>query len=305
MRRLQRIAAAVIALLLISTALTAVSVFAEGENTGEGDSSSVVESSSSAHEESSSSEEPGSSSDDEKSSSSEPEASSSSEEEESSSSEPDEEGSSEGRRSSSSSSSSAEETYALILTHEATGISVGLSQPNDSLSIDAKAISRNDSEYSAVYEKLLDAAKGKELICSYEIILSGDEGFNSALTVIIPMDNSLITREMRVLFCPEGNSRVEASNMEVIKAISPSASSDESEDNRGNGVIKISKRLKTGVKYYFAVCEVADFVPSSGGIGLLEIMAILIGVAALVSGGLLALLWTRYNNKQRGGKKAK
>ena len=63
----------------------------------------------------------------------------------------------------------------------------------------------------------------------------------------------------------------------------------------------MSETLEAGRKYYFAVCEVADFVPASGGFGLLEIMAILVGAAALASGGLLAFLWVRYNKKQQSG----
>ena len=79
-------------------------------------------------------------------------------------------------------------------------------------------------------------------------------------------------------------------------------SEEEEEELSGSGVIKVSETLEAGRKYYFAVCEFADFVPVSNGIGLLEIMAILIGVAALISGGLLAFLWVRYNKNQAKAK---
>lgn len=303
MKRLQKLLAAVIALLLISTSLTALSVFAEGEEGQTAESSSSVEEAGSSSEEeksSSSEEEKSSSSEEEKSSSSEEEKSSSSEEEESSSEESD---SSREERRSSSSSSSAEETYIQTITHDLTGISIGLSQPNDKLLIDAKSISANDPEYSDIYKKLLDASKDKELNCCYEVILGGDEAFNSKVTVILPVDESLIGRSMVVLFYAERASHVETSNKNVGKAVSSSSSEGEEADGEltGSGVIKVSETLEAGRKYYFAVCEFADFVPASGGFGLLEIVAILIGVAALASGGLLAFLWVRYNKKQQAG----
>ena len=309
MKRLQRILAAVIALLLILTSLTAISVFAESEEGQNEESTSSVEevSSSSSAEESSSSAEEKSSSSDEKSSSSAEEKSSSSSKEESSSEESEPEDSEQEKREerpSSSSSSSEEEVYAQTITHDVTGITIGLSQPNDKLLIDARSISSADAEYSAIYKKLLDASKDKELVCCYEVMLGGDESFNSKVTVILPVDASLIGRSMVVLFYPERASHVETSNKNVAKAVvsSPSAD-DESEDGyddlSGSGVIKVSETLESGRKYYFAVCEFADFVPASNGFGLLEIMAILIGVAALASGGLLALLWVRYNKKQQ------
>ncbi len=300
MKRLQKLLAAVIALLLISTSLTAISVFAEGEERQTAESTSSVEeaSSSSAEQVSSSSEEEkSSSSEEEKSSSSEEEKSSSSEEESSS----EESESSREERRSSSSSSSAEETYIQTITHDLTGISIGLSQPNDKLLIDAKSISAGDSEYSEVYKKLLDASKDKELNCCYEVLLGGDETFNSKVTIMLPVDESLIGRSMVVLFYAERASHVETSNKNVGKAV-PASSSDggeESGEPTGSGVIKVSETLEAGRKYYFAVCEFADFVPASSGFGLLEIMAILIGVAALASGGLLAFLWARYNKNQQ------
>ena len=307
MKRIKRTFAAVIALLLILTSLTAVSVFAEGENTEDPEeSSSVIESSSSVEEESSSSvEEKSSSSAEEKSSSSSEEKSSSSSEESSSSSEEESASSEQEERTrSSSSSSSAEEAYVQTLTHDLTGISIGLSQPNDKLLIDAKSISADDTDYSDVYAKLLGASKDKELVCCYEVLLGGDESFNSKVTIMLPVDESLIGRSMVVLFYPDGATRVETSNKNVSKAVSQSsseASADSEEDAdelSGSGVIKVSETLEAGRKYYFAVCEFADFVPASNGFGLLEIMAILVGIAALASGGLLAFLWIRYNKKQ-------
>lgn len=305
MKRLHKILAAVIALLLILTSLAAVNVFAEGDDSQVEESSSSVEetSSSSAEEESSSSvEEESSSSAEEESSSSTVEESSSSEEKESSSDE-NESGRSE-ERPSSSSSSSEEEVYAQTITHDATGITIGLPQPNDKLLIDAKSISADDKEYAGIYKKLLDASKNKELVCCYEVLLGGDESFNSKVTVILPVDESLIGRSMVVLFYPERASHVETSNKNVGKALSSSLhedddGGDEYDEFSGIGVIKVSETLEAGRKYYFAVCEFADFVPVSNGFGLLEIMAILIGAAALISGGLLALLWVRYNKKER------
>ena len=307
MKRLQKLLAAVIALLLISTSLTAFSVFAEGEDGQPAESTSSAEEASSSSEEeksSSSEEEKSSSSEEEKSSSSEEEKSSSSEEEESSSEESE---SSREERRSSSSSSSAEEAYAQTITHGDTGISIGLSQPNDKLLIEAKSVSAGDSEYADVYKKLLDASKDKELVCCYEILLGGDETFNSKVTVMLPVDANIIGRSMVVLFYPERASHVETSNKNVSKAVSVYSSANdsgaESGEPSGSGVIKVSETLEAGRKYYFAVCEFADFVPASNGFGLLEIMAILLGVAALVSGGLLAFLWTRYNKKQQNAAK--
>ena len=307
MKKLQRITAAFIALLLIMTALTAFSVFAEGEGGNEEESSTVAESSSSVEEESSSSapQEESSSSEEEKSSSSDDEKSSSSEEEESSSSE-EEQSSEESRRETrSSSESSAEETYAQTIVHEETGIAIGLSQPNEKLLIEARSVSASDSEAKDIYKKLEEASKEKGLVCCYELILGGDETFNSKVTVMLPVDENLIGRSMVVLFYPERGSHVETSNKNVNKAAAPSSDGEiESEESEsgGSGVIKVSETLEAGRKYYFAVCEVADFVPASNGIGLLEIMAILIGIMALISGGLLAFLWVRYNKKQQQGK---
>ena len=308
MKKLQRITAAFIALLLIMTALTAFSVFAEGEGGNEEESSTVAESSSSVEEESSSSapQEESSSSEEEKSSSSDDEKSSSSEEEESSSSEEEEQSSAESRRETrSSSESSAEETYAQTIVHEETGIAIGLSQPNEKLLIEARSVSASDSEAKDIYKKLEDASKEKGLVCCYELILGGDETFNSKVTVMLPVDENLIGRSMVVLFYPERGSHVETSNKNVNKAAAPSSAEEtESEESEpgGSGVIKVSETLEAGRKYYFAVCEVADFVSGSNGLGLLEIMAILIGIMALISGGLLAFLWVRYNKKQQQGK---
>ena len=301
MKKLQKLFAAVIALLLISTSLAAISVFAEAEEGQTAESTSSVEEISS-----SSAEETGSSSEEEKSSSSEEEKSSSSAEETSSSSEEEssseESESSREERRSSSSSSSAEEAYAQTVTHEGTGISIGLTQPNDKLFIDARSISAGDSEYSEVYKKLLDASKDKELNCCYEILLGGDEAFKSKVTIILPVDENLIGRSMVVLFYAERASHVETSNKNVGKAVSSSSSDGEEANGEltGSGVIKVSETLEAGRKYYFAVCEFADFVPASSGFGLLEVMAILIGVAAIASGGLLAFLWVRYNKKRQG-----
>ncbi|MBO4934286.1 MAG: hypothetical protein J5441_03835 [Clostridia bacterium] len=307
MKRLQKLLAAVIALLLIMSSLTAFSVFAEGEEGQSAESSSSAEESSSSSEEeksSSSAEEKSSSSEEEKSSSSEEEKSSSSEEEESSSEESE---SSRGERRSSSSSSSSEEAYAQTITHDVTGITIGLSQPNDALLIDAKSVSADDKEYADIYKKLLDASKDKELVCCYEVLLGGDENFKSKVTIILPVDASLIGRSMVVLFYPERASHVSTSNKNVGKAVSPALSGSDGgeseEELAGSGVIRVSETLESGRKYYFAVCEFADFVPASNGFGLLEIMAILLGAAALVSGGLLAFLWTRYNKKQQDAAK--
>ncbi len=309
MKRLQKLLAAVIALLLILTSLTAMSVFAEGEETRDEEvSSSAVEpGSSSAEEESGSSvEEKSSSSVDEKSSSSVEEKSSSSAEESSSEESSSEESEPERRedRPSSSGSSSEEEVYAQTITHDVTGITIGLPQPNEKLLIEAKSISAGDKEYTGIYKKLLDASKDKELVCCYEVMLGGDEAFNSKVTVILPVDENLIGRSMVVLFYPERASHVETSNKNVGKALSSSAAEDGAAEERdelsGVGVIKVSEKLEAGRKYYFAVCEFADFVPASKSFGLLEIMAILIGAAALISGGLLALLWVRYNKKEQG-----
>ena len=302
MKRAKHIIAAVVALLLILTSLTAVGVFAEGEEAPGEESSSAVETGSSTEEESSSSEEEKSSSSaEEKSSSSEEEKSSSSVEEEKSSSSEEEQSSAEERRTSPSSSSSEEEVYAQTITHDLTGISIGLSQPNEKLLIDAKAITGDDAEYAEIYEKLTAASKDKGLVCCYEVILGGDESFNSKVTVILPVDETLIGRSMVVLFYPERASRVETSNKDVVKTGSPSSSAEGETEAPASGIIKVSETLEAGRKYYFAVCEVADFVPASGGFGLLEIMAILVGAAALASGGLLAFLWARYNKKQQSG----
>ena len=309
MKRLQKLLAAVIALLLILTSLTAVSVFAEGDDLQDEEVSSSVSEpgSSSAEDESgSSAEEKSSSSEEEKSSSSVEEKSSSSAEVESSSEESSSEESEPERseeRPSSSSSSSAEEIYAQTITHDVTGITIGLPQPNDKLLIEAKSISADDKEYSEIYKKLLDASKDKELICCYEVMLGGDETFNSKVTVILPVDANLIGRSMVVLFYPERASHVETSNKNVAKAVSSALSEEDggegNDELSGSGVIKVSEKLEAGRRYYFAVCEFADFVPTSNSFGLLEIMAILIGGAALISGGLLALLWVRYNKKER------
>lgn len=308
MKRLQRITAAFITLLLILTSLTAVSVFAEGENAGDTESSPAVESSSSVEEESSSSAEPDSSSSvEEKSSSSAEPDSSSSVEEESSSSEEAESESEESRSETrpSSSSSSEEETYAQTLVDAETGIVIGLSQPNDKLIITAHRIEAYESNIpKEVHDKITDAANGKELILFFRLSVSGDDAFRSKVTIMLPTSEDIVGRSMSVLFFTPGGSHVDKSTKNVVAITSATASSDESETAAG-GVIRVSETLEAGRDYYFAVCEPADYVPSSGGLGGLEILLIIIGVMALASGGLLALLWTRYNKKQSGASAGK
>lgn len=299
MKRIKRIFAAFIALLIL-TSFAAVSVFAEDESSSPDESSTVTESTSSAEEQSSSSaEEQSSSSAEDKSSSSEEKSESS--EEESESSEEESESSEEEVRSSSS-SSSAEEAFAQTVTHEETGISIGLAQKNDKLLIEAKSVSANDKEYSEVYAKLLGASKDKELVCCYEVILGGDETFSSKVTIAIPVDEDLIDRSMVVLFYAENAKRVETSNKTVSKIGLLSSSGDDSDEEPEIGYLKVSEKLEAGKKYYFAVCEFADYVPVSSGFGLLEILVIVIAVAAVASGGLLAFLWVRYNKKQNKAK---
>lgn len=304
MKRLQRITAAFITLLLILTSLAAISVFAEGEETGDTGSSPAVESSSPAEEESSSSaEEESSSSAEEKSSSSaEPESTSSSSEEESSSSEEEESESEESRGETrpSSSSSSEEETYAQTLVDDETGIMIGLSQPNDKLTLTAHKIEDYESNIPKdVHDKITDAANGKELVAYYRISIGGDEDFKSKVTIMLPASEDVVGRSMAVLFFTPGGSHVEKSTKNVVAITSATASSDESEEPTG-GVIRVSETLEAGRDYYFAICEPVDYVPASGGLGGLEILLIIIAVMALASGGLLALLWTRYNKKQSG-----
>lgn len=290
MSKIKKTAALLLALLTILTFGLSFGAFAEdSENSSDESSSSVVESSS--QEESSSKEEEKSSSSEEKKSSSSEEKSSSSEEKSSSSEE--KSSSSEEKRSS---SSSSEETYAQLLTDDLTGFSIGLSQPNDKLLMAARTISAEDAELSEVYQKLLGASKNKELICCYEVELGGVDDFEGKVTAMIPVDESIIGRDMVVLFYPEGALRVDSSNKNVTRAgAQPDGKSD---SLSGHGVIKLSEMLKSGRKYYFAVCEFADFVPASGGIGILGIVAIIIAVMALASGGLLAFLWIRYNKNQ-------
>lgn len=297
MKKIKRIFAAIIALLIL-TSLTAVSAFAENETDAD-ESSPAVESSSSAEAQSSSpAEEQSSSSAEEKSSSSAEEESSSSEEESESSEEEESESSAEERRSSSG-SSVAEEAFAQVLTHDSTGVSVGLSQPNDRLLIEARSVSANDAEAAEAYSMLLGASKDKELVCCYEVILGGDDAFNSKVTVVLPVDGNLIDRSMAVLFYADGAKRVETSNKTVSKIGAQPAPQSDSDEEPAFGYLKVTEKLESGKKYYFAVCEFADYVPVSGGFGILEILVILIGVAALVSGGLLAFLWVRYNKKQQ------
>ena len=290
MSKIKKTAALILALLTILTFTVSFGVFAEDHSEGEESSSSVEESSS---QEESSSEEI-SSSEEKKSSSSEEKKSSSSEETSSS----EESSSKEEKRSSS--ASSEEEAYAQLLTDDLTGFSIGLSQPSDKLLMAARSVSSEDTELAEVYNKLLGASKNKELICCYEVELGGDDSFESKVTAMIPVDESIIGRDMVVLFYPEGALRVDTSNKNVSRA---AAQLDEENDSfSGHGVIKLSETLKAGRKYYFAVCEFADFVPASGGIGILGIVAIIVAAMALASGGLLAFLWIRYNKKQQTSK---
>ena len=109
---------------------------------------------------------------------------------------------------------------------------------------------------------------------------------------------------MVVLFYAENGNRVKTSSKTVEgngpEALSSGASDEETEEEPEFGYLKVSENMEAGKKYYFAVC--ASSMSSSGGFGLLEIMAILIGIAAVTSGGLLAFLWVRYNKKQKNGK---
>lgn len=296
MSKIKKTAALILALLMILTFTVSFGVFAEDHSEGGEESSSSVEESSSQEESSS---EEISSSEEKKSSSSEDEKSSSSEETSSSEESSSEESSSKEEKRSSS-ASSEEEAYAQLLTDDLTGFSIGLSQPSDKLLMAARSVSSEDTELAEVYNKLLGASKNKELICCYEVELGGDDSFESKVTAMIPVDESIIGRDMVVLFYPEGALRVDTSNKNVTRA---GAQPDGKADLlSGHGVIKLSEMLKSGRKYYFAVCEFADFVPASGGIGILGIVAIIVAAMALASGGLLAFLWIRYNKKQQTSK---
>lgn len=291
MSKIKKTAALILALLTILTFTVSFGVFAEDHSEGGEESSSSVEETSSQEESSS---EEISSSEEKKSSSSEEKKSSSSEETSSS----EESSSKEEKRSSS--ASSEEEAYAQLLTDDLTGFSIGLSQPSDKLLMAARSVSSEDTELAEVYNKLLGASKNKELICCYEVELGGVDDFEGKVTAMIPVDESIIGRDMVVLFYPEGALRVDTSNKNVTRA---GAQPDGKADLlSGHGVIKLSEMLKSGRKYYFAVCEFADFVPASGGIGILGIVAIIVAAMALASGGLLAFLWIRYNKKQQTSK---
>jgi len=297
MKRVKRLSALLIALLLLLTTVAAFAVFAEESTSSEESSSSVAEvdsSSSSEKEESSSSEEESSSSEEESSSSSEEESSSSSEEESSSSSE--EESSSSNKK-----PSSLDEELSFIQTivDKATGITVGLSQPNEDLDIEAALITSDNEEYKEVYAKLSAQSKEQELLYCYELELIGDDDFEAKLTVMLPVDENLIGRDMNVLFYDGDRIKSNTKPVSEAVAITDGSGKNTNAEASGDGIIKLSETLVSGRKYYFAICEVADFVSVSHGIGLLGIAAIIVGFMALASGGLLAFLWIRYYKQQK------
>lgn len=259
-------------LLLVLTSFSALSVFAEGK-----EAASPAESSEESSDEAASSDE----SSEESSEESSVESSSSDESSEESSEPP-----------LSFSSSERSETYAQNISDDKTGIFIELSQPNEKLVMASRVITPENTECAEIYEKLLDASKDRALVCCYEVELAGDESFRSKVTVMIPVEKNIIGRDMVVLFYPEDASRVETRNKNVTKAMSDDKHAAE------KGIIKLSETLQTGKRYYFAVCEFADFVPAPGGLGIIEIMAIIVFYMAVVSGGLLAILWVRYDKKQ-------
>lgn len=295
MKKMKRLTAVLISILLLATTVAAFAAYAEDSNLSEESSSSVEEvdssSSSEQEEESSSSEQ-----EEESSSSEQEEESSSSEQKEESSSSSDESSSSEEESSSSKTPSSSEDDTVFVQTivDDTTGITLGLSQPNEDLDIIASFFTSDNEEYKDVYAKLSSESKGQELLRCYELELVGDDEFEAKLTVMLPVEGTLIGRDMNVLFY-DGD-RVKSNTKPVGEAVELSTTGNKKDNTElgGDGIIKISETLVSGRKYYFAVCEVADFVSVSHGIGLLGIAAIIVGVMALASGGLLAFLWIRY-----------
>ena len=195
MKRVKRLSALLIALLLLLTTVAAFAVFAEESTSSEESSSSVAEvdsSSSSEKEESSSSEEESSSSEEESSSSSEEESSSSSEEESSSSS---------GEESSSSnkkpSSSDEELSFIQTIVDKATGITVGLSQPNEDLDIEAALITSDNEEYKEVYAKLSAQSKEQEAIWDMiKYLLSED--YQRKMRFTLPVNRAAMEKKIDI-----------------------------------------------------------------------------------------------------------
>lgn len=294
----KRAVAAVFSLILVLCLISGVYAFAEGDESSPAESSEVQSSS----EEVSSEAQKESSSEEKKEEKSSSVAESSSEQSSESSSSIAEEDkydyysySSSGKsRSMISSSEEDDISDAYIISDDSTRteVKIGLPQPNDKIVLNAEQINVSENDNKELYDVLKEAAKGKPIEYCFKLTITGDPEFDSDVTVVLPVDPQLIGREMNLIFY-DGKT-VSSSNKTVSEYVEPSDGSEQSESYEPSlGIIKNTRKLTVDQEYIFCVCEIADFVPASHGIGLLEVSAIIVGSLALMCGGLLAFLIIR------------
>lgn len=197
-------------------------------------------------------------------------------------------------RSMSSSSDPDDISNAYIIGDESTRteVKIGLQQPNEDLVLNAEQISVSEKENKELFKVLSDSTKGKPIEYCFKLTLTGDDEFDSDVTVILPVDSQLIGREMNVISY-DGNT-ASSRNISVCEYFESGEEADDSESVEPSmGIIKKTQRMTANKEYVFCICEIADFVPSSHGLGLLEVAAIVVGSLALLCGGFLTFLIIR------------